>query len=201
MEVEEASEQLSEHFWVKDMIQTSYGQMYIDLNKKFAMQPENNKQLKKLCTELEKIRQFALNNGYMLQITSGVRCPELNKKLEPNSSKTSQHLNASAADMIFVKNGISSKEGLKLIYKALYSNNPAERIQGIGRDKTFSQVIIERNKNSIWLHCAIFDDKYIANRRVKYGNHWAEKTEYRYSPNGQANNCPFLNDISDLDKI
>ena len=197
----EVSERLSEHFWVKDMIQTSYGQMYIDLNKKFAMQPKHNKQLKKLCAELEKIRQFALNNGYMLQITSGVRCPELNKKLEPNASKTSQHLNASAADMIFVKNGISSKEGLKLIYKALYSNNPAERIQGIDRDKTFSQVIIERSKNSVWLHCAIFDDKYIANRRVTYGNHWVEKTEYRYSPNGQANNCPFLNDISDLDKI
>ena len=97
-----------------------------DLNKKFAMQLENNKQLKKLCAELEKIRQFALNNGYMLQITSGVKCPELNKKLEPNASKTSQHLSASAADMIFVKNGISSKEGLKLIYKALYSSNPAE---------------------------------------------------------------------------
>lgn len=125
---EELSERLSEHFWVKDMIQTSYGQTYIDLNKKFAMQLENNKQLKKLCAELEKIRQFALNNGYMLQITSGVRCPELNKKLEPNASKTSQHLSASAADMIFVKNGISSKEGLKLIYKALYSSNPAERI-------------------------------------------------------------------------
>ena len=198
---EEVSERLSEHFWVKDMIQTSYGQTYIDLNKKFAMQLENNKQLKKLCAELEKIRQFALNNGYMLQITFGVRCPELNKKLEPNASKTSQHLSASAADMIFVKNGISSKEGLKLIYKALYSSNPAERIQGIDRDKTFSQIIIERNKNSVWLHCAIFDDKYVANRRMQYGNQWVEKTEYRYSPNGQANNCPFLNSISDLDKI
>ena len=40
---EELSERLSEHFWVKDMIQTSYGQTYIDLNKKFAMQLENNK--------------------------------------------------------------------------------------------------------------------------------------------------------------
>lgn len=183
------------------MIQTSYGQKYINLNKEFAMQPRYNKQLKKLCTELEKIRQFALNNGYILQITSEVRCPELNKMLEPNSSKTSQHLNASAADMIFVKNGVSSKEGLKLIYKALYSNNPAERIQGIDRDKTFSQIIIERNQNSVWLHCAIFDDKYVANRRMRYGDQWIEKTEYRYSPNGQANNCPLLNSINDLDKI
>lgn len=57
--------------------------------------PEITKRLNELMNLLDKIREAY---GKPIRVTSGYRCPELNKAVK--GSKTSQHLRGEAADLV-----------------------------------------------------------------------------------------------------
>lgn len=94
---------------------------------------------------IELLEDFRTSVGCPIRITSGYRCPKLNKLVK--GSPTSAHLIGYAADMQPI--GISFDEFKK---RALKWQNATNR--------TFDQLIIEKSKTSQWIHLGMYNQSH-----------------------------------------
>lgn len=109
---------------------------------------EDKAHLEELMAVLDDIREYY---GKSIRITSGYRCPKLNKAV--NGSDTSAHKYGYAADMQ------PANDTLK---------NFVEMIKGWAEDKNFDQILIEKNsKGSRWVHFGLYDNKGHQRRELK----------------------------------
>ena len=77
-----------------------------------------------------------------IKVTSGYRCPELNRTREIRGSSTSAHLYGYAADIVPINGEISKFKAFCLKY---FGN----------RRHLFDQVILEQSKGSEWVHIGL----------------------------------------------
>lgn len=157
---------LSDHFSLNEFTFTRNGKEYIQKNEEFAK--EHIDVLKELCTKiLEPIRAYVVKNYNKKSVTisSGMRCPELNKKI--GGSSTSQHSHCEAADLI-ITNNINE---LALIAKDIVEG----KIEGLDLN-SIAQLILERKWNTsvkawgFWLHVSLLTPRFIEYRKSKNGN-------------------------------
>ena len=155
---EEESEQLSKYFTLDEMVETNHKSL-ISSNKNFLLDsnnPQRLQSLKNLCKKiLDKLqahiyRQYGEHTTYKIHINSGVRCPELNKKI--GGSNTSQHSYCEAADIAFMGN--NNRKLLIELYEDIYNNKVDDLDKNI-----ISQCIFELN-NSYWIHIAISTERW-----------------------------------------
>ena len=130
---------LSEHFTLEEMCRTSVKGFNNIPN---AAQTNN---LKRLCGWLEELRQER-NNKYgegnePIIINSAFRSPSINKAV--GGVPTSNHLTGCAADIRV----LGMEQALRYAVLLL---DIADR-----QKKDFDEIILERSKNSIWLHFAV----------------------------------------------
>ena len=149
----EGEYEFAKYFTLDEMIETSHKSL-ISSNKNFLLDshnPQRLQSLKDLCQKiLDKLQahiylQYGENAIYKIHINSGVRCPELNKKI--GGSDTSQHSYCEAADIAFVGN--NNRKLLIKLYEDIYNN----KVDGLDKN-IISQCIFELN-NSYWIHIAI----------------------------------------------
>ncbi|MDR3244568.1 MAG: peptidase M15 [Elusimicrobiota bacterium] len=130
---------LSEHFTLKELINTSYAQFMKEQEKEIKMFIAP---LTSLCKDiLEPARLFY--NKPMI-ISSGFRGKALNKAV--GGSSTSQHCRGEAAD--FIINGIDNKQIMRDIYDGKIINSFGGRI-------AFGQCIHEIIKGKDWIHISL----------------------------------------------
>lgn len=103
---------------------------------------EIREHLNELTGLLEDFRTFV---GCPIRITSGYRCPKLNKLVK--GSPTSAHLIGYAADMQPV--GITFEEFKKRALKWAKATF-----------RTFDQLIIEKSKTSQWIHIGMYNQNH-----------------------------------------
>lgn len=120
--------QISEHFKLSEFAHTN-NKKYQEKNLEYAKEIKNR--LETLADFLEEVRKVC---GAPLQITSGVRCPELNAAV--GGVKTSQHLLGQAADIIPRGNGTIQEHFCKI-----YDSN-----------LIYDQLILEESGGKIWIH-------------------------------------------------
>lgn len=87
--------------------------------------------------------------GSSIIVSSGYRCPELNKKV--GGSSTSAHLMGFAVDLV-PSNG--------------KMNEFIECCKRYFKDKMFDQVIIESSGSSRWVHFGLFNNKMQQRRQI-----------------------------------
>lgn len=87
--------------------------------------------------------------GSSIIVSSGYRCPELNKKV--GGSSTSAHLMGFAVDLV-PSNG--------------KMNDFIECCKRYFKDKLFDQVIIESSGSSRWVHFGLFNNKMQQRRQI-----------------------------------
>lgn len=122
---------LSEHFTLAEMTVTNTGIKNIP----FGVELDN---LKRLCLTLEFIRSKA---GVPVTVSSGYRCPEINKKV--GGSATSAHVKGLAAD---------------INAKGMTSRQLANLIKDSGIE--FDQLILEYPKSpGSWVHIGLSTNK------------------------------------------
>ena len=122
---------LSLHFSLYEFCRTTHAEFW-ESNYLLAM--DNTGKLVLLANDLEYIRrQF----GKPIIITSGARCPELNKKI--GSTATSQHTRAEAVD--FLMHGVKLWDVFEWIV----------RYSGL----KYGQVIHEGSGRNIWIHYSL----------------------------------------------
>ena len=122
---------LSQHFTLEEFTRTSLAQ-YTDKNRDAVGPYLQN--LLKVCTELEKLRDFIFRPVY---IYSGFRCDDLNTAVGGVSS--SQHLTGSAAD--FAVKDFDDIKGLEFIFNWCLKN------------MEYGQLIFEKKKgHKPWIH-------------------------------------------------
>ncbi|RDU61626.1 hypothetical protein CQA53_09900, partial [Helicobacter didelphidarum] len=182
LEVEYGEEiEFAKYFTFDEMVKTSQGQKYIDLNKKFVLDnqyPERLQSLKDLCQKiLDKLQehiyeQYGESQIYKININSGVRCKELNEKL--GGSKTSQHSHCEVADIAFLNNDKNNKILLIKLYEDIYN----KKVIGLKNTSIISQCIFELN-SSYWIHIAISTDRW---KKIKNKN----KPDFLTKPKGVA---------------
>lgn len=123
--------QLSEHFTLSEMTQSSTADRY-NINNNVGTFEYNN--LQRLCKEvLQPIRN---KYGEPIRVTSGYRCPELNRRLKGSAS--SAHLKGLAVD-------IDTPNNEKLFHLIIAMMNNGEI--------SVDQLIDE--KNFSWLHIGL----------------------------------------------
>lgn len=119
---------LSEHFTLEELCATSHKQF----------QQRNLEYGKTIKTRLENLANFLEEVRVVcdspLLITSGVRCPELNKAV--GGVATSQHVTGHAADIIPQKNGSVQDHFCKIFKSHLI----------------YDQLILEEAKGKVWIH-------------------------------------------------
>lgn len=119
--------QITEHFSLEELSATSHEDLQ-QANCDYAK--SHLEQLKPLCDLLELVRSAL---GCPLIVSSGIRCPELNKRV--GGSTNSQHMRCEAADVLPKEHSV--EDAFDLLYK---SNVP------------FDQMILERSNGKTWLH-------------------------------------------------
>lgn len=87
--------------------------------------------------------------GSSIIVSSGYRCPELNKKV--GGSSTSAHLMGFAVDLV-PSNG--------------KMNEFIECCKRYFKDKVFDQIIIESSGSSRWVHFGLFNNKMQQRRQI-----------------------------------
>lgn len=127
-DMEKEQTKLSKNFTLEELCATSH--------KEF--QKKNLEYGKTIKTRLENLANFleevrVVCNSPLL-ITSGVRCPELNKAV--GGVATSQHVTGHAADIIPQKNGSVQDHFCKIFKSHLI----------------YDQLILEKNKGKVWIH-------------------------------------------------
>lgn len=118
---------LSPHFSFEELTNTSHKE-YLEANRKHGRR--NIEKLKDHADFLETVRDLL---GCPIIISSGIRCPELNKKV--GGVPSSQHMHCEASDII--PTGISIPDAFEKIYKS---------------NLMFDQLILERSRGKEWIH-------------------------------------------------
>ena len=120
----------TEHFNSSEFIYSSTADRY-----KISNIPTDVKVIENLNNTITRMEDIRTRFGKPIYINSGYRCPELNQKVggKPNS----QHLKGEAADLRF------DIDLLNFIIQFCH----------------FDQLIIEKSKNSKWLHISFKIDK------------------------------------------
>lgn len=120
--------QLSKHFSLAELTASSTAaRKGIDNSLPYELLPN----IKKLANGLEEVRDIL---DYPMIISSGYRCPELNRAI--GGAKSSSHMNAEAADFLCPQFG-----DVEAICRAIVKS-------GI----KFDQLIKESTKTSQWVH-------------------------------------------------
>ena len=122
---------IADHFTIKELTDTSYADMLAE-NIYYALDHFN--ELTKLAQFCERVRKIL---GVTMEITSGVRCPKLNKKI--GGVSTSDHIKLMAVDFV------PSKIKLKTAF---------DKIRNSSLD--YKQIILEKNS---WIHISVGDKK------------------------------------------
>ena len=133
--------QLTQHFSL-DELTTTNKVKYKDKNYKYGLQKIT--QMNILAHFAEQVRLIV---GCPMQITSGIRCEELNAIV--GGSKTSQHLKGEAIDFI------PTKIKIKTAFDKIRKSN-----------LEFGQLIIEKSGKSEWIHISTGIKKQV----LKYDN-------------------------------
>lgn len=119
---------LTEHFTLNELAATSHKQYQ---QKNLAYAKTMRSRLEDLAYFLEEVRTVC---DSPLLITSGVRCPELNKAV--GGVATSQHVTGRAADIIPQANGSVQDHFCKIYNSHLI----------------YDQLILENSKGKTWIH-------------------------------------------------
>lgn len=119
--------QITEHFSLEELSATSYEGLQ---QSNFQYAEKHAEQLKPLCELLEQVRSVL---GCPLIVSSGVRCPELNK--EVGGATNSQHMRCEAADFVPKLHSVEDAFGL------IYNSNIM-----------YDQLILEYSGKKSWLH-------------------------------------------------
>ena len=145
---------LTENISFNELTATSQGEALQEENRREALPYLQN--LTKLAKELQRVRNFF---GAPIRITSGFRCPALNKAV--GGAETSQHTKGEAAD--FTLDGFADPNGLNFVFQWCRNNvdfeelvfenpNPGARppwihlgVCGVGRD-----LAKEGKKREVW---------------------------------------------------
>ena len=122
---------IADHFTIKELTDTSYADMLAE-NIYYALDHFN--ELTKLAQFCERVRKIL---GVPMEITSGVRCPNLNRKVGGVSN--SDHVKLLAIDFV------PSRLKLKTAF---------DKIANSSLD--FKQLILEKNS---WIHISIGDKR------------------------------------------
>ena len=122
---------IAEHFTIKELTFSSYADYLAD-NIYYALDHFN--ELVRLAQFCEKVREII---GKPMTITSGVRCPKLNKKI--GGVDTSDHIKLLAVDFV------PSKIKLKTAFDKIRRSN-----------LDYKQLILEKNT---WIHISIGDKR------------------------------------------
>lgn len=119
--------QITEHFSLEELSATSHEALQ---QSNFQYAEKHAEQLKPLCELLEQVRSVL---GCPLIVSSGVRCPELNK--EVGGATNSQHMRCEAADFVPKLHSVEDAFGL------IYNSNII-----------YDQLILEYSGRKSWLH-------------------------------------------------
>lgn len=133
--------QLTQHFSLEELTTTTNKKLR-DKNYRYGLQKMT--QINILAHFAEQVRLIV---GCPMQITSGIRCEELNTLV--GGSKTSQHLKGEAIDFI------PTKIKIKTAFDKLKNSN-----------LEFGQLIIEKSGIKEWIHISIGTKRQI----LKYAN-------------------------------
>lgn len=136
---------LTKNFTVEEFIKSSVAK-----NKKIDNTPDDEAlfYIEQLAQQLQLIRDAY---GKPIVISSGYRCPKLNKAV--GGAKTSQHLTGAAADIHSLSDTL--EDNLELWDCIMYLYNEGKLL--------FRQLIWEYGDQNIgpdWIHYAIFDGKH-----------------------------------------
>lgn len=136
---------LTEHFTLSEFIRSETAEnRHIDN----TPTPEVVDNLRALCRNVLEPARLAF--GAPIYITSGYRCPELNKAV--GGKPTSQHLRGEAADL-----QVRGMENLRKLYKLIKDHG------------VFDQLLYESNKSGVrWIHVSY---KESGNRRQAIDNY------------------------------
>lgn len=120
---------IAEHFTIKELVDTSYADLQAE-NIYYALDRFNDlTRLAQFCERVRKVLDVPMN------ITSGVRCPKLNKKV--GGTDNSDHIKLLAVDFV------PSKIKLKTAFDKIRNSN-----------LDYKQLILEKNT---WIHISIGD--------------------------------------------
>lgn len=122
---------IAEHFTIAELVGTSYADLEAE-NIYYALDHFNElTRLAQFCERVRKVLNVPMN------ITSGVRCPKLNKKI--GGVDTSDHIKLMAVDFV------PSKIKLKTAFDKIRNSN-----------LDYKQLILEKNT---WIHISFGNDK------------------------------------------
>ena len=122
---------IAEHFTIKELVDTSYADLQAE-NIYYALDRFND--LTRLAQFCERVRSIL---NVPMNITSGVRCPKLNKKV--GGTDNSDHIKLLAIDFV------PSKIKLKTAFDKIRKSN-----------LDYKQLILEKNT---WIHISLGDKK------------------------------------------
>ena len=151
--------QLTKHFTFEELTYTS-NTRYQARNREYG-----KRYMHKLKTQAEFLEHVRDLLGSPLIVTSGVRCPELNKAV--GGVATSQHLLCEATDVIPTK--MSVPDAFQMIYES-----------GISYD----QMILEQVGTKSWLHLS---NKGLLNRREALVYNGRKYVRYNGVNDGKSN--------------
>ena len=136
--------QLTEHFTLSELVRSETAtNRHIDN----TPSPDVVDNLRNLCSNVLEPARVAF--GASIYITSGYRCPALNKAV--GGKPTSQHLRGEAADL-----QVRSVENLRKLYNAIKDHG------------VFDQLLFESNGVTKWIHVSY---KQGGNRRQAIDNY------------------------------
>lgn len=142
---------LSPHFTLDEFVRTSRVK-FEEQNRLYGI--KNINKLRELAYYMEEVR--ALLQSPII-VTSGVRCPELNKAV--GGSVNSQHMKCEAIDFVPSRGGSVQDAFCKIFNSTL----------------SFDQLILEESKGKIWLHIS---DVGLKNRREALYYNGKKYTKY-----------------------
>ena len=128
---------MAKYFKVAEMLKSAAAEKNQINNTPSAKIEEN---IEELLGVLDGLREFY---GKPIRITSGFRCAELNKLV--GGSPTSAHVIGYAADLQPIGD--------------TFENFKAEVLRWLDTGVKFDQCIIERNKNTQWVHFGLYNRK------------------------------------------
>lgn len=141
----ELTTKLTENFTLGEMLRSATADKH-GITEQYTPPKEVVDALTTLCQKvLQPLRNYVYQKyGAIIKVNSGYRCPRVNA-LQPKASKTSQHMQGEAADIILMVNGVVHND---LLVEAL--------IEKLGKGEIpFDQVIWEYGasaKNPAWVH-------------------------------------------------